>query len=165
MRVFGNHGLIKCQNRYMEVLKQATHVKFVQPFTKTSWPELNNKPLDEAMRVIQAERPDLNHEVRQLSDVNVCRPSKIVYNTVVYVVEEKDGPIGVCKVVFTPSFTLPPTSPTESAIFRAFIEQMQRIAGQLSAIIEGIGLQLLRSFLPCFTPSTRCHPRRCLRHS
>ena len=156
MRVFGNHGLIKCQNRYSEVLKQATTT---QPHTKTSWPELNNKPLVEAQRVIQAERPDLNHEVRQLSELY---SSTTVCNTVVYPVEEKDG---VCYVRFTPSFTLPPTSPTESATFRAFIEQMQRIAGQLSATIEGIGLQLLRSFLPCFTPFTRCHPRRCLRHS
>jgi hypothetical protein len=156
MRVFGNHGLIKCRNRYSEVLKQATTT---QPHTKTTWPELNNKPLVEAKRVIQAERPDLNHEVRQLSEQH---SSKIVYNTVVYVVDEKDG---VCYVRFSPSVTLPPTSPTESATFLAFIEQMQRIAGQLSVIIAGIGLQLLRSFLPCFTPSIRCHPRRRLRHS
>jgi len=54
---------------------------------------------------------------------------------------------------------------TDLPTFLAFIEQMKRIAGKLSATIQGIGLRLLRSFLPCFTPSIRRHPRRRLRHS
>ncbi len=46
---------------------------------------------------------------------------------------------------------------TGSPAGKAFIEQMQRIAGILSAKIEGIAMQLLRSFIPRFTPSVRGH--------
>ena len=50
-----------------------------------------------------------------------------------------------------------PSTSTGSPAFLAFKEQMQRIAGILSARIEGIAMQLLRSFIPRFTPSVRGH--------
>jgi hypothetical protein len=56
-----------------------------------------------------------------------------------------------------------PTSSTDWT-YCAFIEQLQRIAEQLSAQIEGVSL-LVRLFAQCFTLSCRCHPRRSIRDS
>ena len=62
-----------------------------------------------------------------------------------------------------PEVGIQPTSATDFA-YRAFIEQLQRIAEQLSRDIESATKAQLLA-LSCFIPRSRCHPRRSIRNS
>ena len=67
------------------------------------------------------------------------------------------------KIVPDTSVENKPTSKTDFP-YRAFIEQLQRIAEQLSRDIESATKAQLLA-LSCFIPRSRCHPRRSIRNS
>ena len=62
-----------------------------------------------------------------------------------------------------PEVGIQPTSKTDFP-YRAFIEQLQRVAEQLSKDIES-ATKAQQLALSCFIPRSRCHPRRSIRNS